>query len=104
MHPCENVFSVGGAWGGSIHANTLTPEVLGHDGDHLLDGTFDGVVEQIARHDSGGWGEGGGNEDDTGSRGHVWESFLHQRSVSKHLGNLLRKSSVDVLEPDSMDL
>lgn len=57
-------FSAGRAWGDSVHANALTHEVFGHDADHLLDGTFGGVVEEIGRHDSGGLGEGGGNQND----------------------------------------
>lgn len=104
VHPLEKGFGVGGAWGGSIHANTLTQEVLGHDAEHLLDGTFGGVVKQIARHDSGGLREGGGNEDDTGSRGHVWESFLHQKISIEAPPKPTTELSVDVLEPGNMDL
>lgn len=62
-----------------VDADALTHEVLGHDADHLLDGTFGGAVEKIARHDIGGCGDGGRKKNDMGSGGHVWESFLQPR-------------------------
>ena len=66
-----------GARGDGVDADALTHEVLGHDVDHLLDGAFGGAVEEIARHDVGGCGDGGRKMNDFRPRGHVWESFLH---------------------------
>ena len=60
----EEEFSARRARGDGIHANALTHKVLGDDADHLLDRTFGGVVEEIARHDGRGLGEGGRNQND----------------------------------------
>ena len=87
----EEELGGGGAWGDGIDADALTHEVLGHDAHHLFDGTFGGAVEEVAGHDVGGSGDGGRKKNDVGSRGHVWESFLHRRSVLKLQRKLARR-------------
>ena len=59
-----------------VDADALAHEVFGHYADHLLDGAFGGAVEEIAGHDVGGGGDGGGEENDVGAGGHVGECFL----------------------------
>lgn len=75
----EEEFGASRTWGDSVHANTLTHEIFGHDADHLLDSTFGGVIKEVARHDGGGLGEGGGHQNDMRSGSHVGESFLDQK-------------------------
>jgi len=69
--------------GDGVDADVLAHQVFGHDAHHLLDGAFGGVVQQVARHDGGGLGEGGGDQDHAGAGGEMGEGFLWQGSVSK---------------------
>jgi len=72
-----------GPGGDGVDADVLAHQVFGHDAHHLLDGAFGGVVQEVARHDGGGLGEGGGDQDHAGAGGEMGEGFLWQGSVSK---------------------
>lgn len=62
--------------GDGVNADVLAHQVFGHDAHHLLDGAFGGVVQQVAGHDRGSLGEGGGYQDHVGAGGEVGEGFL----------------------------